>query len=331
MVSSGVREVIRYLVEHRLVHVIVTSAGAVEEDIMKTLRPHYVGSFELPGPQLRMRGINRLGNLLVPNLNYVAFEDWFAPLLDELHDEQEKEGTTCTPSMLVDRMGRRVKDASSIWHWAHEHGIPVTNTPGVIADDVTCTASPSSAPASQTARSATCCTSICGSVQASCSTSRATCAASTTSPSRCVRAGRRGGEGWWCCAGAQRVTMCASLPPCRTLRRAPPRPPVPCPKAKKSGMVILGGSTPKHHTCNANLMRNGADFAVFINTGSEFDGSDSGARPDEAVSWGKIKASATAVKVYADATLVFPLLVAQSFAREVEARKAAAAAAAVLS
>ena len=125
MVSSGVREVIRYLVEHRLVHVIVTSAGAVEEDIMKTLRPHYVGSFELPGPQLRMRGINRLGNLLVPNLNYVAFEDWFAPLLDELHDEQEKEGTTCTPSMLVDRMGRRVKDASSIWHWAHGHGIPV--------------------------------------------------------------------------------------------------------------------------------------------------------------------------------------------------------------
>jgi len=25
----------------------------------------------------------------------------------------------------------------------------------------------------------------------------------------------------------------------------------------------------------------------FINTGQEFDGSDSGARPDEAVSWGK--------------------------------------------
>lgn len=24
----------------------------------------------------------------------------------------------------------------------------------------------------------------------------------------------------------------------------------------------------KHHVCNANLMRNGADFAVFINTGN---------------------------------------------------------------
>ena len=41
----------------------------------------------------------------------------------------------------------------------------------------------------------------------------------------------------------------------------------------------------KHHVCNANLMRNGADFSVFINTAQEFDGSDAGARPDEAVSW----------------------------------------------
>ena len=45
----------------------------------------------------------------------------------------------------------------------------------------------------------------------------------------------------------------------------------------------------KHHICNANLMRNGADYAVYINTASEFDGSDSGASCDEAVSWGKIK------------------------------------------
>ena len=57
------------------------------------------------------------------------------------------------------------------------------------------------------------------------------------------------------------------------------------------GMIILGGGVVKHHICNANLMRNGADFSVFINTGQEFDGSDSGARPDEAISWGKIKVS----------------------------------------
>ncbi|KAI8929677.1 Deoxyhypusine synthase-domain-containing protein [Entophlyctis helioformis] len=61
--------------------------------------------------------------------------------------------------------------------------------------------------------------------------------------------------------------------------------------------------------------RNGADYAVYINTGQEFDGSDAGARPDEAVSWGKIRMDAKSVKVYADASLVFPLVVAETFAK----------------
>jgi hypothetical protein len=88
-------------------------------------------------------------------------------------------------------------------------------------------------------------------------------------------------------------------------------------RAKKSGMVILGGGLIKHHVCNANLMRNGADYAVFINTASDYDGSDTGARPDEAVSWGKIKMEATPVKLYGDATILFPLIVAQTFAKYV--------------
>jgi len=55
---------------------------------------------------------------------------------------------------------------------------------------------------------------------------------------------------------------------------------------------------------------------VYVNTGQEFDGSDSGARPDEAISWGKIKANSETVKVFADATLVFPLIVAATWAKD---------------
>lgn len=90
-------------------------------------------------------------------------------------------------------------------------------------------------------------------------------------------------------------------------------------RAGATGMIILGGGVMKHHICNANLMRNGAEFSVFINTGNEFDGSDSGASPDEAVSWGKIKMTAQPVKVFAEATLVFPLIVAETFAKKVAA------------
>eukprot|EP00434_Breviolum_minutum_P000498 symbB.v1.2.000432.t1/scaffold32.1/size405148/5 len=86
-------------------------------------------------------------------------------------------------------------------------------------------------------------------------------------------------------------------------------------KARKTGVIVVGGGLVKHHCMNANLMRNGADFVVYVSTAQEFDGSDSGARPDEAVSWGKIRVDAKPVKVHAEATLVLPLMVANTFAR----------------
>jgi deoxyhypusine synthase len=83
----------------------------------------------------------------------------------------------------------------------------------------------------------------------------------------------------------------------------------------RTGVVLLGGGLPKHHILNANLMRNGCDYCVLLNTAQEFDGSDLGARPDEAVSWGKIRLDGQAVKICIDATIGFPLLVSQTFAK----------------
>jgi deoxyhypusine synthase len=67
-------------------------------------------------------------------------------------------------------------------------------------------------------------------------------------------------------------------------------------------------------------MRNGADYSVYINSGEEWDGADSNARPDEAVSWGKMKGKGEAIKVFGDATILFPLLVAKTFASSVVSR-----------
>ena len=89
-------------------------------------------------------------------------------------------------------------------------------------------------------------------------------------------------------------------------------------RSKKSGQIILGGGVIKHHINNANLMRNGANFSVYVNTANEFDGSDAGARPDEAISWGKIAIDSQPVKVYSDFTLVLPILIAETFARNFE-------------
>jgi len=85
---------------------------------------------------------------------------------------------------------------------------------------------------------------------------------------------------------------------------------------KKSGAIILGSGIIKHSILNANMLRNGLDYAAYINTAQEFDGSDAGALPEEAISWGKILPDAKSIKVFADATIIFPLLVSETFAKE---------------
>jgi len=78
---------------------------------------------------------------------------------------------------------------------------------------------------------------------------------------------------------------------------------------------LLGAGVIKHHILNANMFRNGADYAVYINNSSEYDGSDSGATPEEAISWGKLSKNCESIKVHGDATIIFPLIVAKTFAK----------------
>ena len=258
LISAGVREQIRYLVQHKMVDVLVTTAGGVEEDVIKCLAPTYVGDFQLKGSELRMKGINRAGNMLIPNSNYCKFEDWVMPILDRMLQEQQEQGLLWTPSRVIERLGKEISTKEnceeSICYWAAKNGIPIfcpALTDGSLGDMLYF----------HTYKSAGLVIDIVHDIR---------------------------------------------LMNDQAMKAAP----------RKTGVIILGGGVPKHHICNANLMRNGADYAVYLNTAQEFDGSDSGARPDEAVSWGKIRADATAVKVHGDASILFPLLVSQTFAKQ---------------
>jgi deoxyhypusine synthase len=80
-------------------------------------------------------------------------------------------------------------------------------------------------------------------------------------------------------------------------------------EAKKSGAIILGGGTPKHHAQYMNTLREGLDAAVQISSARVEDGSLSGAPLKESVSWGKLKGE-KASTIFGDVTIVFPLIVA---------------------
>ncbi|KAK5955342.1 Deoxyhypusine synthase [Knufia fluminis] len=241
MISSGLRETFRYLVQHKHVSAIVTTAGGVEEDFIKCLAPTYHGSFSSSGATLRSKGLNRIGNLVVPNNNYCAFEDWVVPILDEMLQEQEDEFKktgeryTWTPSKAIHRLGKAINNESSVYYWAYKNDIPVF------------------------------------------------CPALTD--------GSLGDMLYFHSFKASPLQLNIDI--VQDIRKVNTM----AVRAKRAGMIILGGGVVKHHIANACLMRNGAESAVYINTAQEFDGSDAGARPDEAVSWGKIKADGESVKV----------------------------------
>jgi len=78
--------------------------------------------------------------------------------------------------------------------------------------------------------------------------------------------------------------------------------------AKKTGALMIGGGISKHHTIWWNQFRGGLDYAIYITTAVEWDGSLSGARTREAISWGKIKPRARHITVEGDATVLLPLV-----------------------
>lgn len=250
MVSSGLRETIRYLVENKKVDVCVTSGGGFEEDIIKCLADTVLGDFRLPGKELREKAINRIGNLLVPNNNYIKFEEFALPILEELYNEQKETGKVYTPYEIVWKFGEKINDKKSICYWAWKNKIPIY-CPAILDGSF-------------------------GDMVYYFKYKHEDFKIDIAEETKLLNESTTGLE--------------------------------------KSGVLILGAGLVKHAILNAHLYRNGADYAVYINNAQEFDGSDAGALPEEAVSWGKLTPESKRVKVYGDATILFPLLVAKSFA-----------------
>jgi len=251
MITSGIREIIRYLTEQKKVNVLVSSVGGIEEDIIKCLGDFKLGDFRAEGKILREKGINRAGNIFIPNSRYCEFENFIMPILEEFYGRQKNEGKFLTSSELIWKLGEKIDKKESVYYWANKNKIPVY-CPGITDGSL--------------------------------------------------------GDMIYFFKSKHPDFVLDVAEDIWNLNNSTLGP-------EKTGIIILGGGAVKHSICNANMFRNGADFAVYINTAQEFDGSDSGALPEEAVSWGKILPDAKKVKVYGDASIIFPLIVAKTFAK----------------
>ncbi|MFA5796477.1 MAG: deoxyhypusine synthase [Candidatus Woesearchaeota archaeon] len=255
MISSGNREIIKFLVKHNMIHALAISAGGVEEDIIKCLKPFVIGTFDIPGRTLLDKGVGRIGNIFAPFDRYLYFEQFTDPFFDTLHERQHAHGRPFTPSELIFELGKEMESLESkeesIVYWAYKNNIPIfcpALTDGTIGNFLY----------AERVKKSDIAIDIVGDHK-------------------------------------KIIDLVLSC--------------------EKTGAIILGGGVSKHYILNANIYRDGLDYAVYITTAQEYDASDSGGNPQEAMTWAKLKVNAPNVKVRAEATLVFPLLVAATFGK----------------
>jgi deoxyhypusine synthase len=109
IISSGLREIISQLILLSKPSVIITTAGAIEEDIMKSLGSFDLGTFQADDKELRKKGINRIGNIYVSSDNYIALEEFIQPLLNEIYTRKK----TISVNELIQEISLKIKDKNS--------------------------------------------------------------------------------------------------------------------------------------------------------------------------------------------------------------------------
>ena len=122
MVTSGLRGFFAQLIKLNIPQVIVTTAGAIEEDIMKAFGEKFeIASFHSDDVELHERGENRVGNLIIRNESYMKFEDWIIPVLKELYNKKKR----WSVSELLKEIGLKLNDKNSILYQAAKNNTPI--------------------------------------------------------------------------------------------------------------------------------------------------------------------------------------------------------------
>ncbi len=249
LMATGVRGVLRVLVERRLVDVVVTTCGTADHDLARVWQPYYHGDFDLDDAALHRLNVHRLGNVLVPRESYgMILEKRLQPMLADLWKSGRRSLST---KELLWELGRRTRSRESLLWWAWKNRVPVY------------------VPA--------------------------------------ITDGAVGYQLWAFWQDHRDFAIDAFRDEAELADLVF--------EAKESGALMIGGGVSKHHTIWWNQFRGGLDYAVYITTAPEWDGSLSGARIREGISWGKVKETARQITVEGDASALLPLMVGAALAR----------------
>ena len=236
-ITSGCRNIIKYLTKKKIIDSIVTTAGGIEEDVIQVLDGEFK-DIQLPfeDKELYLNGYLRSGNRVARSEGYIKLECY----LEALFDKYPKK--TISTSQII----RKIKLKGGYLNYLKEVYCPSIED-GAIGDYLFL---------------------------------------------RSIR-------------GLKTLNVTYTPDHVRYQKNL-------LADNRKKLAIILGGSIPKHYILNSSILSGGYDRVILLNTGLHYDGSNAGAEPSEAYSWGKVAQDGIIVKVFGDFSITFPLLLEKS-------------------
>ena len=237
ILATGTRGVIREMVKRKMVDAIITTCGSLDHDLARCFKAYEHGTFDADDAKLHERGINRLGNVFIPNESYgIIIEEKMREFFGNVEGK-------LSSREIAWKIGENLNEKSFLY-WAWKNKIPVyipAITDGAVGSQLFM-------------------------------------------------------------LGQERNIEVDTFKDEREMADI-------FFEREKIGGIIVGGGVSKHHLIWWAQFHGGLDAAVYITTAVEWDGSLSGARLKEAISWGKIKEGARHTTIEGDATVLLPLMI----------------------
>jgi len=246
IIATGTRGIIKNLIKEKKINAIITTCGTIDHDLARIWKDYYNGKFEINDIELHKKGINRLGNVFIPNENYgIILEDKIKKITEIIYKEKKELSTW----EVIWKIGELIKDEKnakeSIVYWAWKNKVKIF-LPGPMDG--------------------------CFGFQLFM---------------------------FWQTHKDFKINLFEDEQELFNIVM----------DSKKTSALIIGGGISKHHTIWYNQFKNGLDYAVQITTAPEWDGSLSGAKTKEAISWSKLKEKAKHISIEGDATVLLPLMI----------------------
>ena len=125
LVASGVRGVLAELCAKKFAGAVVTTAGAIDHDVIKCFGNYELGSFNADDAELHSKGINRIGNIFAENRHFENFEKFMMETFSELCKNKKTVSPRELNAFIGEKLAKEKNSGGSFLAQCAKNNVPV--------------------------------------------------------------------------------------------------------------------------------------------------------------------------------------------------------------